>query len=834
MKKTKYKVGGMSCAACVSRVEKSVSSLAGVDACEVNLLLGSMSVSGDASETSVINAVKAAGYSAVPEGGAVREAADGHEGKRPYSLCRLVSSGLLLLVLMYVSMGHVMWGLPLPRALAENPLAIALTEFLLSLAVMLINSHFFISGIRGVLHLSPNMDTLVSLGSLASFFYSVAITYIMSAEAVSGNLHSLHSHLHGLYFESAAMILVLISIGKLLEAHAKGRTTTAIRALMDLTPKTATVIRDGEEILIPVSEISVGETVVIRRGENIPVDGVLTEGNISVDTSALTGESIPVDKKAGDSVLGATTVSSGYAKLRAERIGEETAIAEIVRMVKEASGSKAPIAKAADRVAGIFVPTVLAISLITAIIWLISGATFGYALARAVCVLVISCPCALGLATPVAVMVGSGVGAKCGILFKNAAALEMSGKIKTVAFDKTGTLTEGKPEVTAVYAAGDERDFLAYVRALEETSEHPLAHSAVAYIKEKGIAACGEATDARAEYGGVSAAVGTAVICGGNLAYIKDRINGDIPQDAVRLHTERSAAGETVLMFLKDGKYFGLLSLRDKIRDASKASISELNKMGIETVMITGDNLAAAQRVASELGISRVIAEVMPADKGRRIAELRASGKVVAMVGDGINDSLALTEADVGIAVGAGADVALDSADVVLKRNDPTDVVSAIKLGRKVLFNIYENLFWAFCYNIIGIPLAAGAFIPLFGWELAPMFGALAMSISSFIVVVNALRLNTFRAHDHQKADKMQTNIDKKGEKEMKTVTIKIEGMMCPHCSGRVKGALEAHGAVFSADVSHERGDAIITLAAECDISELERIITDAGYKVVD
>ena len=838
MKKTKYTVSGMSCAACVARVEKSVKALGGVTECDVNLLLGNMTVTGEVEPSAVISAVEKAGYGAAVEGkGGIRDtekAADQKESPvRDIIVKRLIPSGILLLVLMYFSMGHVMWGFPLPPFFSGNPRAVALMEMLLCIAVMLLNKSFFINGVKGALHLSPNMDTLVALGSFASFAYSTVSVFLMSAET-SGE--ALHGYLHGLYFESAAMILVLISVGKLLEALAKGKTTSAIRSLMDLSPKYATVIRDGAEQRIPASLVAVGDILVLKRGDTVACDGVVTEGEISCDESALTGESIPSDKSVGKRVLGASTVTSGYAKVQADRVGEDTAIAEVIRMVKEASGSKAPIAKAADKVAGIFVPAVLLISLAVAVIWLLVSRDFGYSLARAVSVLVISCPCALGLATPVAVMVGTGVGARNGILFKNAEALELSGKIKCVAFDKTGTLTEGKPTVNRVVTDGiDEALMVKYAYSVERKNEHPLARAVSEYAEKLG-AIPDEACDYEACVGGVMATVGGEKIHIGNLKFIKEKNGSDLSlSEKLADALEREAKeGKTPLIFAKEGKALGIISVGDKIRDDAIGAVAELKKMGVKTVMITGDTEASAKYTAERLGIDTVIADVLPADKANRIKALSSENSCVAMVGDGINDSVALTEADVGIAIGSGADVAQDSANVVLKRSSIWDAVSTIKLGRRSLMNIYENLFWAFIYNIIGIPLAAGALIPLLGWEMDPMFGAMAMSISSFLVVSNALRLNFFKPADHKiNSSKMTTNIVNEKEKTMKTVTIKIEGMMCPHCSGRVKGALEANPAVESCDVSHERGDAIVSLKDDIDVSVLEAIVTEAGYKVV-
>lgn len=869
MDKKRYKVSGMSCAACVARVEKAVSALEGVEGCEVNLLLGTMDVVGDASSDEIALAVKRAGYSARPEG--INNESKGESGsssniddlEKNRTAIRLVFSLALLLVLMYISMGHMMLSLPLPAFMANNPIAIALSEMILSAIVMIINKRFFINGAKGIIKLSPNMDTLVALGSFVSFVYSVVIVYLMSSDLVSGDVALAHSRLHGLYFESAAMILVLITVGKLLEAHAKGKTTSAIKSLMDLTPKMVTVIRDGEETVIPVKEIKVGDVFIAKRGENLAVDGKVIFGEISVDESALTGESIPVDKTVGASVFGATTVLSGYAKIEAVKVGEQTAIAAVIKMVKEASGSKAPVAKAADKVAGVFVPFVILVSVITLITWLFLRVDVGVALERAVTVLVISCPCALGLATPVAIMVGSGVGAKHGILFKTAAGLEAAGKIKTVAFDKTGTITEGKPEVKDVISSAgvDSGELLKLAISLEERSEHPLARAIVAEKNNLHSLEYPVCEEFLAQLGGVSGIVGGNRIFGGNRAFVQREASTDLSGKLLADFDRLSAEGKTVLIFAECGRILGLIAVADRIRDDSAEAIKGLQSLGIETVMITGDNRKSAEYVSGRVGINRVVSEVLPLDKAKVIKELSAGGRAVAMVGDGINDSVALTEADVGIAVGKGADVAIDSADVVLARGGMSGVVAAIKLGRRVLLNVYENLFWAFCYNLVGIPLAAGVFIGAFGWSLKPMFGAAAMSISSFLVVSNALRLNLFdptrvskKALKSQKTNadsketapvNIKTNIndfetnEEEGDMEMKkTVKLSIEGMMCHHCSGRVKSALEESELVFSADVSHEKGMAKIVLVegamvTEENVNALRDIVTAAGYKVL-
>ncbi len=833
----KYKVGGMSCAACVARVERAVLAVPGVESCEVNLLLGTMSVGGTAEDAAITDAVANAGYTAVAadeSSGAKKMEDDSnatHNETRSVLFERLIPSAILLLALMYISMGHVMWGWPLPFGMAQNPLAVALTQMILSALIMVINKHFFINGVKGIVHLAPNMDTLVALGSAASFIYSVCLVYLMAGDAMLGDHSSMHERLHGLYFESAAMILVLITVGKLLEAYAKGKTTGAIRALMDLSPKRAVVIRGGNETEIDAKDITVGDIIVCRRGESIACDGELTEGEITVDESMLTGESMPVHKAVGSSVYGATTVSSGYALVRATKIGEQTALAAIIRMVKEASGSKAPVAKAADKVAGVFVPFVLAIAAITAVIWGFASGNVGYALARGVCVLVISCPCALGLATPVAIMVGTGVGARCGILFKNATALEAAGKLRAIAFDKTGTLTEGKPRVchTVMYGI-EEKEAIALAASAEHMSEHPLAGAIKHLAEERGIHYTRDVSNFEAGLGGVCATVSGKRVSVCNLSHANtEGINVD--KAVAEAYSKLESEGNTVLLLAVNGTACGLFAVADRVREDSREAIEDLRSEGIEVVMITGDNRRAAERVGAELGISRILSEVYPEDKARHVAALRDELGCVGMVGDGINDSVALTAADVGIAIGKGTDVAIESADIVLKRNSLADVADAVRLGKRTLKNIYENLFWAFCYNIVGIPLAAGAFVPLFGWELEPMFGALAMSLSSFIVVSNALRLNLFKPRRVNK--KEQINIEKEGGEEVKTVVIKIEGMMCPHCSGRVRDALLADASVSAADVSHERGDAIVTVSDSCDLDALKAIVAAAGYKVV-
>ena len=888
MEKRKFKVSGMSCAACSARVERAVSSLGRVDSCEVNLILGEMSVVGEAKAETIVSAVQNVGYGASLDDGAAVTDELREESRREITATvkRLVFSGALLTVLMYISMGYLMWSFPLPSFAAKSPVLLGGIEIVLCSFIMVINKQFFIRGARGIVNLAPNMDTLVALGSSVSYVYSIALFVKLCIECGAGRVDAAHHILHGLYFESAAMILVLITVGKLLESLAKGRTTSAIRSLMDLSPKSATVIREGREISVPVSEIHRGDVFIVKKGENVACDGVLIDGEISVDESALTGESLPKDVLVGGNVFGATTVLSGWAKIEAQRSSTESAIAEIIKMVKEASSSKAPVAKAADKIAGVFVPAVLFISLVTFGVWMLVGKGISYAIARAVTVLVISCPCALGLATPVAVMVGSGLGARHGILFKNAASLEASGRIKVVALDKTGTLTEGKPTLSEVITFGiSERDLISRVCVIEGKSEHPLASAVVSYAQELGYVTNAECESFESFVGGVSGTVSGERYLVGNERFISERLGVALPQDFYRL----KASGMTTLAVANKNGVLGLLAISDKIKEDSREAVAELKALGIKTVMVTGDNRAVAEKVAASVGISEVVADVLPGDKARIIKELSSCGSV-AMVGDGVNDSVALTEADVGIAIGKGADVAIDSADVVLTRGSLKGVPASIRLGRRVLINVYENLFWAFSYNLVGIPLAAGAFIGLLGWSLTPMFGAAAMSVSSFLVVVNALRLNFYnptKTHKNvnvssQKTDitvksalvnelelsknnatieagdlsltatsdgsesgnaitvedqKMPVENDKKTENERNTemnITIKINGMMCPHCSGRVKKLLEESPLVVAADVSHERGDAVVVLAKaedETTVSTLKSIINGAGYE---
>ena len=823
-----YNITGMSCAACSARVEKAVGAVPGVTSCSVNLLTNSMGVEGEATENEIIKAVIDAGYgvgSTSSESGEKsqrgtnfsqeREALEDHE--TPKLKRRLLASLGFLIVLMYFSMGHMMWGWPLPEFFANNMFAQGMVQLVLSAIIMVINQKFFISGFRSLLHRAPNMDTLVALGSGASFVYSV---------------YALFYHMHDLYFESAAMILTLITVGKMLEARSKGKTTDALKSLMELAPKTATVIREGEEVVIPIEEVQIGDEFVVRPGENIPVDGFVLEGNGAVDEAALTGESLPVDKIIGDKVSAATINKSGFLRCKATRVGQDTTLSQIIQMVSDAAATKAPIAKIADTVSGVFVPIVIAIAGITFVGWMLAGETFGFAIARAISVLVISCPCALGLATPVAIMVGNGVGAKHGVLFKTAVSLENAGKTQIIALDKTGTITSGKPQVTDIYPIGDvdEKELLSYAYSLECKSEHPLAHAIVEKAKEEKVFAKKITEFSIMPGNGLCAKFGEEKLFGGNLKYIEEQLELGIDKQRIVNLSERFALeGKTPLFFGKGDKLLGIIAVADTIKEDSPEAIKQLQNMGIHVVMLTGDNETTAKAIGKQVGVDEVVAGVLPEGKEAVIRELKEKGKV-AMVGDGINDAPALTRADIGIAIGAGTDVAIDAADVVLMKSRLTDVAAAIRLSRATLKNIHENLFWAFFYNIIGIPLAAGVWIPVFGWELNPMFGAAAMSLSSFCVVTNALRLNLFQVYNSNKDKKIKhRKEDKKMEK-----TLVIEGMMCPHCSGRVHEALEANEAVANAVVSHETGTAVVTLAAEITDEALAQIVVDAGYKVVE
>ena len=836
----------MSCAACSARVEKAVSALDGVESCAVNLLTGDMSVKGNVTDEQVISAVVEAGYGASTESkGVDRKSAQSAQNvsdhiankEIPLLRNRLIVSAIFTLAISYVAMGHVMWSFPLPAALANNPLAIGLLQMLLSAIVMVINQRFFISGFRGLIRRAPNMDTLVSLGSAASFIYSVYVLFLMTEELMSANVSGAYHHLHGLYFESAAMILTLITVGKLLEAISKGRTANALKSLMDLSPKTATVVKDGEEETVPVEEISKGDIFIIRPGEKIPADGVIMEGHTSLDESMLTGESLPQDKTAGDKVSAGTVNLEGFIRCEAVRVGEDTTLSQIIKIVSDASATKAPIAKVADKVSGVFVPVVLVISAVAAIVWSIFSADAGFVIARAITVLVISCPCALGLATPVAIMVGSGVGAKKGILFKTAEALEMTGRAQIVVLDKTGTVTKGEMSVSDVYVTNtvSEDELVSLAASLEKGSEHPLAKAVVAYAKEKTLSLF-PTTDFKAIPGkGVEALVDGRKIYGGKLNFIGEMLS--IDEKLAFVAKGFAEQGKTPMIFASDKAILGIIAVSDTIKDDAESAVSELKNMGLQVIMLTGDSEKTARAIAERVGIDEIIAEVLPDGKAETVENLKKRGRVI-MVGDGINDAPALAVSDVGIAIGAGTDVAVETADVVLMKNELGSLPSAIKLSRATLRNIKQNLFWAFFYNAVGIPLAAGVWIPLTGWELDPMFGALAMSLSSFCVVSNALRLN-FAKIDFCKKDRKtnKTSPEKKaaekGDKAM-VKTMKITGMMCPHCSGRVKKSLEALDAVKEAEVSHESGTAKVTLSSEIDNALLKKTVEDAGYDVTD
>ena len=818
-----YNVTGMSCAACSARVEKAVRGVDGVTECAVNLLTNSMSVEGTASNDKIIAAVENAGYGASVKGAETTRSGKDEDAltdkETPILVRRLIASLIILIPLMYVSMGHVMWGFPLPALFENNPVAVAIVQLILSAAVMVINQKFFINGFRGVLHGAPNMDTLVSLGSAASFIYSVCALILMTASQTS------HAYLHDLYFESAAMILALITLGKTLEARSKGKTTSALKSLMDLTPKTATVLRDGKEVSVYIDALCVGDVFVVRPGESIPADGVIIEGHGAIDESALTGESLPIDKTVDDTVSSATINRSGFIKCRATRTGEDTTLSQIIKMVSDAAATKAPIAKIADKVSGIFVPVVIGIATLVLIVWLILTSDVGFSLSRAISVLVISCPCALGLATPVAIMVGSGKGAKNGILFKTATSLEITGKTQIIALDKTGTITKGEPEVTDVIGADN---LLAIAHSLESKSEHPIAKAIVRKAKDENITAEETSNFEVFAGSGLCARLNGTLIRGGNADFIRQytAISTETEDRASAL----AASGKTVTYFANDTEFLGIIAVSDMIKPDSKQAIAELKNMGIRTVMLTGDNKETAEAVADAVGIDEIISGVKPDGKEAAIRELQKHGKV-AMVGDGINDAPSLTRADIGIAIGAGTDVALDAADVVLVNSTLSDVPAAIRLSRATLRTIRQNLFWAFIYNAVCIPIAAGAFVWA-GLTLSPMLGAAAMSLSSFCVVTNALRLNLSDIHSSKK-DK---NVKQKIKKEHKTMkkTLKIEGMMCPHCEARVKKILEETAGVTEAIVSHKDGTAIVSLSAPVENSTLVKLITDNGYKVTD
>ena len=851
-----YIVTGMSCAACSSRVEKAVSKVEGVENCSVSLLTNSMGVEGTASDEAVIKAVEDAGYGASlktshtasdKSGTSQKSGSQGMYASQddmlkdrvtPVLKKRLITSVGFLIVLMYISMGHMMWGWPLPLILEGNHVAMGLIQMLLTIIIMVINQKFFISGFRGLLHKAPNMDTLVALGSGAAFVYSTYALFAMTDAQVRMDMDGVMHYMNEFYFESAAMILTLITVGKMLEAHSKGKTTDAIKSLMKLAPKTANIIRDGSELNVPVENVKKGDIFIVRPGENIPVDGIVVEGSSAVNEAALTGESIPVDKSAGDNVSAATLNQSGFLKCEASRVGEDTTLSQIIQMVSDAAATKAPIAKIADRVSGVFVPAVITIALITIAVWLIAGQSVGFALARGISVLVISCPCALGLATPVAIMVGNGMGAKNGMMFKTASSLEETGKIDIVALDKTGTITSGEPKVTDIICADGfgKNDLLENAYSIEMLSEHPLAKAVTGYVKDNKRDIFNKKyniTEFQALAGnGLSGINGEDKITGGSLKFMSNTVN--VPKEMDKKAQELAEQGKTPLLFAKNDKLLGIIAVADVIKEESGQAVKELHDMGVRVVMLTGDNERTAKAIGRQAGVDEVIAGVLPDGKEAVIRKLKESGKV-AMVGDGINDAPALTRADIGIAIGAGTDIAIDAADIVLMKSRLTDVSAAIRLSRATLRNIHENLFWAFFYNIIGIPLAAGVWIPLFGWTLNPMFGAAAMSLSSFCVVTNALRLNLFKvydaSHDRKRVKKHDNNKNSKGEKNMEK-TLNIEGMMCGHCEARVKKALEALAQVDEAVVSHESGTAVVKLNVDVDNAVLKEAVEAQDYKV--
>lgn len=829
-----YNVTGMSCASCVARVEKAVNKVDGVTSCSVNLLTNSMSVDGDVKSSDVISAVEKAGYGASLKGNSSKENKTNDEPLKdtetPKLKKRLFSSLVFLLLLMYISMGHMMWGFPLPSILANNHIAMGLIQLLLTGIIMVINQKFFISGFKALIHRSPNMDTLVALGAGASFIYSVYALFAMTNAQVNNDMSLVMKYMDEFYFESAGMILTLITLGKMLESYSKGKTTNAIKGLMNLAPKKATILVDNAEKVVPVEEVKIGDIFVVKPGENIPVDGVVIEGESAVNESALTGESIPTDKTVGDNVSGATVNQSGFIKCKATKVGEDTTLSQIIKMVSDASATKAPIAKVADKVSGVFVPIVISIAVVTIIVWLLCGATFGNALVRGISVLVISCPCALGLATPVAIMVGNGVGAKNGILFKNATSLETTGKVSYVLLDKTGTITNGTPVVTDIIPSENytQDDLLSYASSLESKSEHPLAKAVVQKAIDSNIKTL-DTTDFKLLTGnGVSAKINGKTIVGGSVKHISSIAN--IDENIIKQADDLATKGKTPLLFVMDNQLLGIIAVADVVKSDSPKAIKELQNMGIKVVMVTGDNEKTAQAIAKESGVDEVIAGVLPDGKEKVVTQYKEKG-MVAMVGDGINDAPALTRADIGIAIGAGTDVAIDSADIVLMKSKLTGVSGAIRLSRGTLRNIHENLFWAFIYNVIGIPLAAGVWIPIFGWTLSPMFGAAAMSLSSFCVVTNALRLNFLNIRS-SKRDRKIKNITNKKEKNTMTTTLKINGMMCPHCEATVKTALESIDGVTSAEVSHESGTAVVTLSKEVSEDILKKAVVDKGYTV--
>ena len=839
-----YTVTGMSCAACSARVEKAVSGVKGVTSCSVSLLTNSMGVEGTASAEEIIAAVRDAGYEASLKNGnkdqTTRLSSDEDalkDKETPVLKKRLITSLGFWIVLMYVSMGHMMWGWPLPPFFNDNHVAMGLLQLLLTVIVMVINQKFFISGFKSLYHRSPNMDALVALGSTAAFVYSTIALFAMTDAQIKGNSDAVMSYMHEFYFESAATILTLITLGKMLESRSKGKTTDALKGLMKLSPKTATILRDGEEITVPVEQVAKGDIFLVRPGENIPVDGTVLDGNSAVDESTLTGESIPVDKAAGSAVSAGTLNQSGFLRCEATRVGENTTLSQIIQMVSDAAATKAPIAKVADKVSGVFVPAVIIIAVITVIAWLIAGKTMGFALARGISVLVISCPCALGLATPVAIMVGNGMGAKNGILFKTAVSLEKTGKTQIVALDKTGTITKGEPTVTDMIAINgrSEKELLSIAYALEKKSEHPLAKAINQAAEQEGLAA-DEVEEFQALPGnGLTAVLNGSILCGGSYQFVSGKIQ---TSDEIKLKYEQlSEEGKTPLFFALNDELAGIIAVADTIKGDSPQAIKEMQDMGLHVVMLTGDNERTAKAIGAKAGVNEVIAGVLPDGKESVIRKLQQKGQII-MVGDGINDAPALTSADIGIAIGAGADVAIDAADVVLMKSCLSDVPAAIRLSRATLKNIHENLFWAFIYNIIGIPLAAGVFINLLGWQLNPMFAALAMSLSSFSVVTNALRLNFFRMHDSKRDHKIKNKIKITTKKECKIKTmektLKIEGMMCEHCEMHTKKVLEALNGVTKAEVSHKTGTAVVTLEKDVSDDILKQAVADQGYKVTD
>ena len=832
---TQYNVTGMSCAACSARVEKAVNSVDGVTSCAVSLLTNSMGVEGTASPDEIIKAVTAAGYGASLKDGTKKETTNSDELKdteTPKLIKRLVASVVFLIPLMYISMGHMMWGWPLPHFMDNNHVAMGLAQMLFAIIIMVINQKFFISGFKGLINKSPNMDTLIAIGSGASFLYSTYSLFAMTVAQTAGDSAKVMSYMDGFYFEPAAMILTLITVGKTLESYSKGRTTDALKGLLSMAPKTATIIRDGAETDVPTENVQIGDIFAVKPGESIPVDGVIIDGETAIDESAITGESIPVDKTEGDSVTAATINSSGYIKCRAVRVGEDTTFSQIIKMVSDASATKAPIAKVADKVSGVFVPVVMCIAVVTFVIWLIVGQKFGYALSRGVSVLVISCPCALGLATPVAVMVGNGMGAKNGILFKTAAALEATGKTQIVAVDKTGTVTLGQPKITDIVPCDNISDdeLLSVAYALEKKSEHPLAKAITDAAQQKNISLKETEGFSILAGNGLKGVIDNKTVIGGSYAFVSGVV--DFDNAVTEKYNALAEQGKTPMFFARDNKLLGIIAVADVIKEDSPRAIKELRDMGIKTVMLTGDNKRTADAIGRQVGVDTVISGVLPNEKESVIRRLSEYGKV-AMVGDGINDAPALTRADIGMAINTGTDIAADAADVVLMNSSLSDVSAAIRLSRATLTNIHENLFWAFIYNIIGIPLAAGVWIPIFGWTLNPMFGAAAMSLSSFCVVTNALRLNLFKIHKTKNVKKIKpVQVDIKEIVTMKK-TVKIEGMMCPHCEATVKKALEAVDGVDTATPNHETDSAEITFTTSVDDEKIKKAVEDAGYKYI-